>query len=139
MKFGRSDDEWESMVDDTVAILAGQARLKRIGSYSDLNTGLARRGHVAFNFDLESDRAAVGHLLSDAVRQTIGDSKVMLSAIVAYLNRNDAGPGFYKFAAELGLLPNTATSEDKLEFWSVQVAKVHERYARPARHRRAQG
>ncbi|ANI38109.1 hypothetical protein [Mycolicibacterium vaccae] len=79
--------------DDTVAILADQARLKRIVSYSDLNSGLARRGHVAFNFDLESDRAALGHILGDAVQQTIGDSKVMLSAIVAYLNRNDAGPG----------------------------------------------
>ncbi|QZT60274.1 hypothetical protein [Mycolicibacterium austroafricanum] len=137
MKFGRSNDEWDKMVDDAVAFLVDQARLKRIVSYSDLNSALARRGHVPFNFDLESGRTAVGYLLGDVVRQTIGDSKVMLSAIVAYLNRNDAGPGFFKFATELGLLPSTATAEDKLEFWSVQVGKAHERYARPSRTSRS--
>lgn len=139
MKFGRSDDEWDAMVDDDVKTLVEQARLKRIVSYSDLNSALARRGHVPFNFDVESDRTAVGYLLGDVVRQTIGDTKIMLSAIVAYLNRNDAGPGFYKFANELGLPPNTATAEDKLDFWSIQVGKVHERYARPARPRRSHG
>lgn len=123
------------MVDDAVTILSDQARLKRILSYSDLNSALARRGHAPFDFEGESDRTAVGYLLGEVVRQTIGDSGVMLSAIVAYLNRNDAGPGFYKYATELGLLPSTASAEDKLDFWSRQVAKVHERYARPA-HRR---
>lgn len=139
MKFGRSDDEWDAMVDDAVGVLCDQARLKRIVSYSDPNSALARRGHAPFDFDSESDRTAVGYLLGDVVRQTIGDSGVMFSAIVAYLNRNDAGPGFYKFATELGLLSNTASAEDKLEFWSRQVGKVHERYARPARRRGDRG
>jgi hypothetical protein len=123
------------MADIAAAFLVDQAGLKRIVSYSELNSALGRRGHVPFNFDVESDRTAVGYLLGDVVRQTIGESKTMLSAIVAYLNRNDAGPGFYKLATELGLLPNRATAEDKLEFWSIQVGKVHERYARPARQR----
>lgn len=59
----------------------------------------------------------------------------MLSAIVAYLDRNDAGPGFYALATDLGLLPNTATAEDKEAFWAGQVGKVHQLYARPPRKR----
>lgn len=59
----------------------------------------------------------------------------MLSAIVVYIDRNNAGPGFYKLAIDLGLLPNTATTDDKLAFWSTQVRAVHERYARPRRQR----
>ena len=31
----------------------------------------------------------------------------MLSAIVIYLNENDAGPGFYRLASLMGLLPAT--------------------------------
>ena len=126
------------MVEHAVAFLTDQARLKQIVSYSDLNSALARRGHTPFNFEIESDCTAIGYLLGDATVQTVADTKTMLSAIVVYLNRNDAGPGFYKLAVELGLLPNTAKPEDKLEFWSVQVGKVHQKYARPARQRRSE-
>lgn len=55
----------------------------------------------------------------------------MLSAIVVYIDRNGAGPNFDRLAVHLGLLPNTATADDKLGFWSAQVRAVHERYARP--------
>lgn len=133
--FGRSDDEWDRIVDDTVTYLSEQARLQRIVSYSDLNSALARRGHVPFDFDLDRDRSAVGMVLGDAVRRSIGDTGVMLSAIVVYIDRNDAGPGFYKFATQLGLLPSTATSDDKIAFWSQQVNAVHQQHARPARRR----
>ncbi len=72
-------------------------------------------------------------MLGDTVKRTVGETRVMLSAIVAYIDHNDAGPGYYSLAVQLGLLPNTATADDKLMFWSVQVAKVHELYARPKR------
>lgn len=131
--FGRTDDEWDRFVDDAVAYLTEQAGRQSIVSYSDLNSALARRGHIPFDFGLERDRAAVGWLLGDAVRRTIDDSGAMLSAIVLYTAGNDAGPGFYKFATELGLLANTASPDDKLAFWSLQVKAVHQHYARPAR------
>ncbi|BBX88387.1 hypothetical protein MBOE_00360 [Mycolicibacterium boenickei] len=133
--FGRSDDEWDAMVDDAITFLCDQARLRRIVSYSELNSALARRGHNPFDFAIESDRNAVGAILGHAVHRTIGETKLMLSAIVAYLDRNDAGPGFYRLAIQLGLLPNTASSDDKLIFWSAQVDAVHNRYARPPRRR----
>jgi hypothetical protein len=133
--FDRSDDEWDAIVDETIAILQEQARLRRITSYSDLNSALARRGHRPFDFAIQSDRTAMGAVLGDVVHRTIGNTGVMLSAIVAYIDRNDAGPGFYSLAVQLRLLPNTATADDKLVFWSGQVAKVHDLYARPARRR----
>ena len=114
--YGRSDDEWDRIVEDVVGVLTEQARLKRTVSYSELNSALPRAGHVPFDFGLERDRAAVGAALGDAVRRTIDDSGAMLSAIVSYIGQNDPGPGFYKFAAELGRLPNTATADDKLVF-----------------------
>jgi hypothetical protein len=131
--FDRSDDEWDGIVDATIEILRDQARLRRVTSYSDVNSALARRDHRPFDFTVQSDRTAMGAVLGDVVERTIGDTRVMLSAIVAYIDRNDAGPGFYSLAVQLGLLPNTATSDDKLVFWTGQVAKVHELYARPAK------
>lgn len=133
--FGRTDDEWDRLVNDAAAYLTEQAGLQRLVSYSDLNSALARRGHIPFDFGFERDRTAVGWLLGDAVRRTIDDSGAMLSAIVLYTAGNDAGPGFYKFATELGLLPITATADDKMAFWAGQVKAVHERFARPARAR----
>lgn len=137
--FDRSDDEWAAIVDDTIAILQDQARLRRITSYSDLNSALARRGHQPFDFAVQSERTAMGAVLGDVVHRTIGDAGVMLSAIVAYIDRNDAGPGFYGLAIQLGLLPNTATADDKLVFWSGQVAEVHKLYGQPPRERRTRG
>ena len=48
--FDRSDDKWDAIVGDTQAILEDQARLRRITSYTDVNTALARRGHRPFDF-----------------------------------------------------------------------------------------
>ena len=129
--FDRSDDEWDAMVDDAIAFIKDQARLRRITSYSDVNSAFARHGHRAFDFSNQSDRTAMGAILGDVVKRTIGNSRIMLSAIVAYIDRN--GPGFYNLAVQLGLLPNTATADDKLVFWSGQVGKVHDLYARPRR------
>lgn len=134
--FGRSDDQWDAIIDDASAFLQDQARLQRITNYTEVNTALARRGHVPFDFSNERDRSAIGAVLGDIVNRTIGDTGAMLSAIVAYIDRNDAGPGFYALAVQLGLLQNNATADDKLAFWSSQVAKVHDRYARPRRRRR---
>ena len=133
--FNRSDNEWDAIVVDTQAFLEEQARLRRITSYTEVNTALAAAGHKPFDFSSQSDRNAVGAVLGDTVHRTVGDTGVMLSAIVAYIDRNDAGPGFYNLAVQLGLLPNTATADDKLVFWSSQVGKVHDLYAKPQRQR----
>lgn len=134
--FDRSDDEWDAIIATTQAFLEEQARARRITSYSEVNSALAQAGHRPFDFSLPRDRNAVGALLGDVVQRTIGDTGIMLSAIVAYIDRNDAGPGFYSLAVQLGLLSNVATSDDKLMFWSSQVGKIHDLYARPRRRPR---
>ena len=133
--FGRSDDEWDAVIDEAIGFLKDQARLRRVTSYTELNAALGQRGHKMFDFTQEIERQAVGAVLSNVTQKTLGESGVMLSSIVVYLDRNDAGPGFYSLAIKLGLLPNTATADDKLAFWSGQVGKVHDLYTRPARER----
>jgi hypothetical protein len=131
--FDRSDDEWDAIVGTTQAFLEQQARARRITTYSEVNRALAEAGHRSFDFSMPSDRNAIGAVLGEIVMRTIGDTGIMLSAIVAYIDRNDAGPGFYSLAVQLGLLSDVATSDDKLVFWSGQVGKIHDLYAR---HRR---
>ncbi|MEU3477512.1 hypothetical protein ACI2LO_24635 [Streptomyces sp. NPDC033754] len=52
----------------------------------------------------------------------------MLSALVNYLNANDAGSGFYQLAKELQLLPSGALKDEKYVFWIRQVKGLHERH-----------
>src|SRR5258708_21899076 len=131
--FDRGDDEWNAIVTDTQAFLEDQARLRRVTSYTDVNTALAAAGHKPFDFSTQRDRSAVGSVLGDVVNRTIGGTGVMLSAIVAYIDRNDAGPGFFSLAVQLGDLPSTATQDAKLLFRSTQVPTLHDLYARPRR------
>lgn len=136
-RFGRTADDWDALVAEATAFLEDQARLSRLTSYSDVNSAIARRsGLPAFDFSLDRDRAAMGALLGDISQEKIGDGQSLLSAIVVYIDRNDAGTGFYRLAQHLGLLSTTATADDKLRFWSDQVKQVHARYARPRRQRR---
>ena len=132
----RSEAEWNAIVDDAIRFLQDQARLGRLTSYTEVNAALGQRGHKMFDFSHESERRAIGAVLSSVTRQTIGDSGAMLSAIVVYLDQNDAGAGFYSLACDLGLLAKDASPDDRLGFWSGQVRKVHEIYARPRRRRR---
>lgn len=53
----------------------------------------------------------MGKLLGQVVEHTRDESGGTLSPIVAYVDRDDAGPGFYKIAMHLGLLPPSATAE----------------------------
>lgn len=134
--YGRNNDEWKRIVDDAVTFLTEQAWSKHITSYSDLNSALAHQGHISFNFGMERGHAAVGVVLGETLKRTIDESGVVLSAIVSYVGQNDPGPGFYSFANQLGLLPDTATADERLAFWARQVEAVHKRYARPARRAR---
>lgn len=133
--YGRTEDEWDALVEESIGLLKEQARLQRITSYSDLNVALARRGHRPFDFEQRSDRTAMGSVLGRVSHRSFDEDGVMLSAIVVYIDQNDAGPGFYNLGVQLGLLPSIATADDKLAFWSGQVAKVHGKYARTPRRR----
>ena len=71
----------------------------------------------------------MGHLLGLAVERTLSHVGAMISAIVIYLNANDAGPGFYALAIELGMLPSRPSPRQKEAFWADQVGRVLAHYA----------
>jgi hypothetical protein len=88
-----------------------------------------------FDFDLDSERAALGELLGDVSHLERPASGHLISAIVLYLNDNSAGPGFYKLAVEVGDLASGASADEKFAFWVGEVNAVFAHY-RPARSRR---
>ncbi len=126
---GRDQSQWDSMVETAVRFLEEQARLGRTPSYTEVNSAIARRGgHPSFDFDQDSERAGMGELLGQVTRRKYDEVGAMLSAIVIYLNENDAGPGFYRLASVMGLLRSAASKDQKLDFWLQQVSLVHNHY-----------
>ncbi len=103
----------------------------RLTTYTEMNTVLHRRtGLPQFNFELDHDRAAMGYLLGRILELDRPTSGRMITALVNYLDQNDAGPGFYRIAQQYGLLRKNASERDKFEFWASEVTAVHEHYRR---------
>lgn len=137
--YGRDEDEWARLVDTGRAFLVERAALRTLTTYTELNATLVRRtGLRGFDFAHAEERAAMGHLLyliveeyaRDEVRVAPGRPRVMLSALVRYLNANDAGPGFYTLAQERALLPRGASRLAKERFWLSQLEELYERHGR---------
>lgn len=129
-RWGRDDLEWNEMIDAATAFLQEQARLQRTTSYTELNAVLSNRTDSrTFDFNLESERAALGSLLGEIALANLSEVGAMLSAIVIYLNENDAGAGFYRYAIQLGLLDPNPSSSAKFEFWISQVTTVYRHFS----------
>lgn len=127
--YGRSDAEWDRLTDEGLRFLRERARLERTTSYTELNATLHNRtGARLFDFSLDVERAAMGHLLGCIVERDRPESGHMISALVSYLGENDAGPGFFKLAQQYGLLPRGAGADAKLTFWSSEVAAIYQHY-----------
>lgn len=78
-------------------------------SYTEMNVTLARRtGLRSFDFDRADERAAIGNLLGLIVERNRPTTNLMISALVNYLDQNDAGPGFYALAQQDGSLLRSA-------------------------------
>ncbi|ACU35962.1 hypothetical protein KCV87_10095 [Actinosynnema pretiosum subsp. pretiosum] len=136
MRYGRSDDEWDTLAEEGRRFLVEQAELKRMTTYTEFNATIARRtGLRAFDFDAESERAALGDLLGQiaegSFRETGG---LLISALVQYLSSNDAGTGFYALARAKGL-PVPGNAADRQLFWAGHVGALHKHYARPVARR----
>jgi hypothetical protein len=130
MTWGREDSEWAGLIDATTGFLAEQAHLGRTTSYTELNSVLQRRITARpFDFDKDSERAAMGALLGAVAQEQLPFVGALVSSIVLYLNENDAGSGFYRLAVELNLLTPKPTADQKLAFWAGQVKATHEYYA----------
>jgi hypothetical protein len=129
MKYGRDEEEWNELEDAGLEFLLERARLERVTSYTETNTVLAQRtGHRRFDFDQESERAAMGYLLGRISDREVGRTGVLISALVNYLDANDAGPGFYKLAQAKGLLLPGQSRARQWEFWATHVGEVFAAY-----------
>jgi hypothetical protein len=131
MAFGRDQADWDLLAEAGEVFLIERARLGRLTSYTELNAALERRaGLRRFDFALQAERTAMGHLLGlIVVERNRPVTGLVISALVIYLGGNDAGPGFYKLAQELGELPPGALSARvKEEFWVGQVKALHVYY-----------
>ncbi|QGV82864.1 hypothetical protein EIZ62_25830 [Streptomyces ficellus] len=108
-------------------------------TYTELNATLVRRtGLRGFDFTHAEGRAAMGHLLflivqdyaADEARIAPGRPRAMLSALVCYLNANNAGPGFYALAQERELLGRGASALAREKFWLDQLQELYARHGR---------
>src|SRR4051794_32290375 len=80
--WGRTPGEWAQLTDAAVRFLREQAGLERTTNYTEVNQTLQRRiGARRFDFDLDAERAAMGHLLGLAVDQELDATGLMISAI----------------------------------------------------------
>lgn len=131
MMYGRDEEEWDDLEEVGRAFLIERARLERPTTYTEMNTVLAQRtGHRIFDFSQESERAAMGYLLGRIADLEFDNKGVLISAIVNYLNANDAGHGFYTLAGDKGLLPPGQHRDQQWEFWATHVSKVFAAYQR---------
>jgi hypothetical protein len=130
-RHGRTQEEWVRLTREGLRFLVERARLGQLTTYTEMNTVLHNRtGIRAFDFEQAGERAAMGELLGRINDLERPESGHMISALVRYLDENDAGPGFYRLAQEYGMLPATASAEEKLVFWATEVHAVYAHYRR---------
>jgi hypothetical protein len=131
MAFGRDQADWDILTESGETFLIERAQMGRLTSYTELNATLERRtGLRRFDFELQAERAAMGHLLGLIVMERNRPvTGLMISALVIYLDGNDAGSGFYKLAQDLGELPPGAlSSRVREQFWIGQVKALYDYY-----------
>lgn len=122
-RYGIDDDDWERQIEVAIRYLKRVAGLGRVTSYAELNREISdRTGLPRFDFAHPEGRSALSELLGEIVERTVGDLDAMLSAVVLYIDENDAGPGFYGLAVALGRLSADATPGEKLGHWAKEVA-----------------
>ncbi|MFD7452677.1 hypothetical protein [Kitasatospora sp. NPDC059827] len=135
-RYGRTELEWDELTEAGCDYLAEVARSGGMTTYTKLNAALVERtGQPGFDFSQAGHRAAVGHLLGLVTAAGRTGKEPMLSALVQYEGLNDAGPGFYRLAQELGLLSLGASKAEKEKFWTDHVRAlyaVHPRATGPA-------
>jgi hypothetical protein len=128
--YGRDEETWDDLTTTGLNFLVERAKLKTLTTYTELNAVLVRRtGQPGFDFDREDQRKAMGHLLGLIVERNHPKSGCMITALVRYLNVNDAGPGFYELAIQMGLLRRGATEKERERFWIDQTNCLFDYYA----------
>ena len=135
-RYGRSAVEWARLTEVGMEFLVERARMGRTTSYTEFNAALVNRtGTAGFDFSLDTERAAVGELLGEISEQAFAETGgLLISALVQYLDANDAGSGFYVLARRKGF--DVPPRADRVLFWAGHVKALHQHYGRKANPRR---
>lgn len=129
--YNRDEDVWDELTTAALAYLRRVARAGGASTYSQLNDELVLVTGSGFDFSQQSERAAMGYLLSLVVdRDFDPQAKLIISCLVHYMGRTDPGPGFFTLAVTHGLLDAGASATAKMTFWIGQVNAVHAAAAR---------
>jgi hypothetical protein len=131
MPHGRSDRDWDRMMEAGRNIMVHTARRQDWILYPDLNREISKdAGTPPFDLSRDADRNALGMLLADIVKADLLHSRFMLSSVVKLSAEDGPGAGFYALGEHLGHLEPGAAKERKIEFWSEQLALTHDHYKR---------
>lgn len=132
MPHGRSDDEWERMMEVGRYLMVSTARSGGLIPYGEFNKALAEDADVApFDLARDGERNALGTLLADIVKDDPDRKKYMLSSVVALATLDGPGAGFYSLAEHLDHLEPGASAARKHDVWIEQTILTHARYKLP--------
>jgi hypothetical protein len=129
--FGRTELEWEELESVGWDLLLSCTVL--LTNYTDLNNNLAEiTGQPAWDFNNPADRNAMAHLLGLLADRSYGKctaagrEPVMISALCKFMNKNDAGDGFYGKAVDLHLITENLYKDREARFgwWANHVGEV---------------
>ena len=133
--YGRTEAEWADLEAAGWNFMINRARDPNwVTTYTQMNDELANRtDQPKWNFNLQTDRKAMGVLLGQLTNRSFAETKnrpgggLMISALCMYLDRNDVGQGFFGKAADLGLIVSEHLPKDaKDAFWIRQMNGVRE-------------
>ncbi|WP_159803294.1 hypothetical protein [Arthrobacter zhaoguopingii] len=134
MPQGRSDEQWERMMEAGRYIMIRTAKRGSLIPYGEFNKALAEDAEVApFDLSRDGERNALGALLADIVKDDPDHKKYMLSSVVALATLDAPGKGFYSLAEHLEHLEAGANATRKHDVWVKQAELTHEHYRRTPR------
>ena len=131
--YGRTEEDWQRLEDagweflkEKAAERPGDVAHDPTVSYSDANDELAARtGQPRFDFDQRAGPATMGYLLGRISRnRSWPTARLLISALVRYQDKADAGPGFFSLAREVGLIHRPLSDLERLEFWLQHIRQV---------------
>src|SRR5690606_16720324 len=127
-----------AMRDAALDYLKACAAERRLTSYGELWKAVER----ALNTDLGNHWRQLPVLLGHVSYEAFAEFELIPTALVVAPGANDEpGPGFFRIAAELGVLPDsdspaigetwTTMSDRQREFWLAAVEGMYDRFAPP--------
>lgn len=137
MLYGRSDDEWDDLVEEGYRLLRLFAWEGKPHTYDQFSSALEEQGLQGFDLNHPDERNAVGHLLLRIAEADKGaHPDFMLTGYVVHSADRLPGNGFFKLARAWdmeGAPAERASRERKHDFHDLQLTAAHNHFKGLAR------